>query len=90
MLRKAGPQVAILEVAVVVSDGDRLAREVKHGRPAAPLPCVRFKRSHFLLRHADEHDAFARGKPPAVGRHKLVFTFAPVEPTSGICSSANC
>ena len=65
-LQERRPPVAIVDVEVVVVDGDRLAREVKHGRVAPARPFVRFERSHLLLRDADEHDALAGGEARAV------------------------
>ena len=40
-LEARGAPVTIVDVEVVLIDGDRLAREVEHGRMAATLPCAR-------------------------------------------------
>jgi hypothetical protein len=75
--QKRWSPVLIVHVKVIVIDGDRLPRKIKHGRPA--LAPVRFERPHLLLRNADEYDAFVGGESRAVFRHTLVLALTTLE-----------
>jgi hypothetical protein len=71
-LQERGTPFAIVDVEIVVIDGDRLAGEIKYGGMAAARPFVRFEGPHLFLRHADQHDTVAAREACAVGRDKRV------------------
>src|SRR5712691_11149578 len=77
--QKRRPPVLIVHVEVIVVDGNRLPRKIKHRRVALALSLVGFEGPHLLLRDADEHDALAGGEPRAVFCHALVFALAALE-----------
>lgn len=57
-LEERGTPVAVVEIEVIVVDGNRLARELETHLGAWPRLFVRFERTHFLLSDAQDHDAF--------------------------------
>jgi hypothetical protein len=71
-LQERGAPRAIVDVEVVVINGDGLARKIEHRRVAAALPLVRFEGAHLFLRDANHDDTFAGGEACAVRRHKGV------------------
>ena len=76
---KRWPPVRIVHVEVIVVDGDRLPRKIKHGGVALALSLVGFEGPHLFLCDADEHDALAGGEPRAVFGHTHVFALAALE-----------
>jgi hypothetical protein len=73
----------IVDVKVVVIDGDRLAREIEYWCVTAARPLVRLERPHLFLRHPDENDAFTGAEPCAVRPYELVLALAPFERDEG-------
>jgi hypothetical protein len=71
--------IPIVDIEVIVVDGNRLPRKIEHGRPALALPAVCFEGPHLLLRDADEDDAVVGGESRAVFRHTLVLALAALE-----------
>jgi hypothetical protein len=78
-LQERGVPLSIVNVEVIVIDGDRLTREVEQRRVAAALPFVRFEGLHLFLRHPDEEDALPGREPSTVGRDELVLALASFE-----------
>ena len=55
-LEECRPPLAVVDIEVVLIDGDRLPRKVKRDGLPRPAPLLRFERPHLLLRDAQDHD----------------------------------
>lgn len=78
-LEERGTPVAVVEIEVIVVDGNRLARELETHLGAWPRLFVRFERTHFLLSDAQDHDAFTAREACPIFRHDRVFVLARFE-----------
>jgi hypothetical protein len=73
------PPLGVLDVEVVVIDGDGLAREVERDATLRARTLVRLERPHLLLRHADHHDALSHRPPRAIVGDDVVLALAALE-----------
>src|SRR5215831_3223235 len=78
-LDECRPPRIVVDVEVVVIDGDRLSGEVERHAALRPTPFVGLERARFLLRDANDHDAFARRELRAIRRDDRVFVLARLE-----------
>jgi hypothetical protein len=85
-IRHIGPKLQerrspfrVLDVEVVVIDGDRLPREVRRDAAVGARSLVRLERPHLFLRHADHDHAVGQRPTRAMLGDHVVFPLAPLE-----------